>query len=102
MLNRYEIRSWKIHFRSDKSLNDLAHMFNAVVQGWVNYYGKFYKSQLYSALRNIEEDLVLWVSRKYKRFRYHRKQARNWLGQIRKRDPNLFVHWRLGLGSPVQ
>jgi RNA-directed DNA polymerase len=97
-----EIRSWKIHARSDKSLNDLAHMFNAVTQGWVNYYGKFYKSQMYPALRNIEEDLVLWVSRKYKRFRYHRRQARKWLGQIRKRDPNLFVHWRLGLGSPVQ
>lgn len=97
-----EIRSWRINLRSDKSLNDLAHMFNAVVQGWVNYYGKFYKSQLYPVLRNIEEDLVLWVSRKYKKFRYHRSQARKWLGQIRKREPNLFVHWRLGLGSPVQ
>lgn len=96
-----EIRSWKLHARSDKSLNDLAHMFNAVVQGWVNYYGKFYKSQMYLPLRNIEEDLVLWVSRKYKRFRYHRARARNWLGQIRQREPNLFVHWRLGLGSPV-
>lgn len=97
-----EIRSWKIHARSDKSLNDLAHMFNAVVQGWVNYYGKFYKSQMYPPLRNIEEDLVLWVSRKYKRFRYRRSQARKWLGQIRQREPRLFVHWRLGLGSPVQ
>lgn len=95
-----EIRSWKIHVRSDKSLNDLAHMFNAVVQGWVNYYGRFYKSQMYLPLRNIEEDLVLWVSRKYKRFRYHRSRARKWLGQIRQRDPKLFVHWRLGLGSP--
>ena len=97
-----EIRSWKIHSRSDKSLNDLACMFNVVVQGWVNYYGKFYKSQLYPALRNIEGDLILWVSRKYKRFRYHRRRAKIWLGQIRKREPNLFVHWRLGLGSPVQ
>lgn len=97
-----EIRSWRIHVRSDKSLNDLANMFNAVVQGWVNYYGRFYKSQLYIPLRNIEEDLVLWVSRKYKRFRYHRRRARNWLGQIRQREPKLFVHWRLGLGSPVQ
>lgn len=97
-----EIRSWRIHLRSDKSLSDLAHMFNAVVQGWVNYYGKFYKSQLYIPLRNIEEDLVLWVSRKYKRFRYHRSQARKWLAQVRQREPNLFVHWRLGLGSQFQ
>ena len=97
-----EIRSWKIHARSDKSLNDLAYMFNSTIQGWVNYYGKFYKSQMYPPLRNIEEDLVLWVSRKYKRLRYHRKRARIWLAQIREREPNLFVHWRLGLGSKVQ
>ncbi|MGO4427482.1 reverse transcriptase domain-containing protein [Streptomyces sp. MCAF7] len=38
-----EIRSWHIARRSDKSLNDLARMFNSVVQGWVNYYGRFYK-----------------------------------------------------------
>ncbi|WPY01899.1 Group II intron reverse transcriptase/maturase (plasmid) [Candidatus Trichorickettsia mobilis] len=36
---RKEIRSWKLHLRSDKSITDLARMFNAQVQGWVNYYG---------------------------------------------------------------
>jgi RNA-directed DNA polymerase len=42
-----EIRSWHIARRSDKSLSDLAHMFNTIVQGWINYYGRFYKSMLY-------------------------------------------------------
>lgn len=98
---RQEIRSWKIHLRSDKCLSDLAHMFNAVVQGWVNYYGRFYKSEMYPFLRNIEAFLIRWVTRKYKRFRGHRRRARVWLGRIRKREPNLFVHWRLGLGSPT-
>jgi hypothetical protein len=28
--------------RSDKDLEDLARMFNAVIRGWVNYYGAFY------------------------------------------------------------
>jgi RNA-directed DNA polymerase len=32
-----ELRSWRINVRSDKSLGDLAHMFNKVVQGWINY-----------------------------------------------------------------
>ena len=35
-----EIRSWHIARRSDKSLNDLARMFNSIVQGWINYYGR--------------------------------------------------------------
>jgi len=32
-----EIRSWHWAKRSDKSLDDLAQMFNCVVQGWINY-----------------------------------------------------------------
>ena len=32
-----EIRSWHIARRSDKSLTDLALMFNSIVQGWINY-----------------------------------------------------------------
>ncbi len=98
---RKEIRSWKIHLRSDKRLSDLAHMFNAVVRGWVNYYGRFYKSAMHPFLRNIEAFLIRWVTKKYKRFRGHRLRAKLWLGRIRKREPNLFVHWQLGLGSPT-
>jgi RNA-directed DNA polymerase len=36
---RQEIRSWRLHHRTDKSLEDLAHMFHARIRGWVNYYG---------------------------------------------------------------
>ena len=98
---RKEIRSWRIHLRSDKSLTDLARMFNAQVQGWVNYYGRFYKSAMYLFLRNIERNLIRWATRKYKRLRGHRRKARYWLGRVCRREPSLFVHWRLGLGSPV-
>ena len=98
---RREIRSWKIHLRSDKNITDLAKMFNAIVQGWVNYYGRYYKSAMYPFLRNIERFLVRWVMRKYKRLHGHKRRAREWLGCVRKREPRLFVHWRLGLGSPV-
>jgi RNA-directed DNA polymerase len=98
---KQEIRSWKIHLRSDKNITDLAKMFNAVVQGWVNYYGKYYKSAMYPALRNIEHFLIRWAMRKFKRLRGHKRRAKYWLGRVRTREPKLFVHWRLGLGSPV-
>ena len=52
-INR-EIRSWNIQLRSDKSIGDLALMFNKVVQGWINYYGRFYKSRLYPSLREYQ------------------------------------------------
>ncbi|MCA1617021.1 MAG: group II intron reverse transcriptase/maturase [Acidobacteria bacterium] len=98
---RQEIRSWKLHLRSDKSLEDLAHMFNGVVQGWINYYGRFYKSAMYPTLRGIEEYLVRWAQRKYKRFQRHGTRARVWLGRIARREPRLFAHWRMGLRSPA-
>jgi len=36
----------------------IAQMFNTIVQGWINYYGRFYKSTLYPLLRRINEHLV--------------------------------------------
>lgn len=97
---RKEIRSWQIHLRSDKSITDIARMFNSKVQGWVNYYGVYYKSAMYPFLRNIERNLIRWSMRKYKRLKGHKRRAKQWLGQIRKREPKLFVHWKMGLGSP--
>ena len=38
---RREIRSWRSHQRSVKSLEELADEVNPVVRGWINYYGPF-------------------------------------------------------------
>jgi RNA-directed DNA polymerase len=32
---RQEVKGWKLHLRSDKSLDDLARMFNPIIRGWV-------------------------------------------------------------------
>jgi RNA-directed DNA polymerase len=90
-----EIRSWHIVRRSDKTLTDLARMFNAIVQGWINYYGRFYKSWLYPVLRHINNGLVRWAMRKYKRMRGHYRRAKEWLAGVARRDPRLFAHWKL-------
>src|ERR1039457_3389774 len=92
-----EIRSWHIARRSDKSLGDLARMFNSIVQGWINYYGRFYKSMLYPLLRRINEHLVRWAMRKYKRLRRREKRAGELMAEASRRSPQLFAHWRIGL-----
>jgi len=93
----HEIRSWRINRRSDKTLSDLSRMFNPIVAGWINYYGRFYKSGLFLVLRRINEYLVRWAMRKYKRLRGHPVRARRWLVGVARRDPNLFAHWRVGV-----
>ena len=96
---RREVRSWKLPCRSDKSLTDLARMFNAAIRGWVNYYGAYYKSALYPTLRHIDRKLARWATRKYKRLRGHRRRAAHWLRRIARRDGGLFAHWRLLYGK---
>ena len=94
---RQEIRNWKLHRRSDKTLKDLAREVNPIVQGWINYYGRFYKSMLAPLLRRIDEYLVRWAMRKYKRLRRRRTRAWGWLASVAGREPNLFAHWRMGV-----
>ncbi len=91
-----EVRGWKLQLKVFKSLDDIAGMFNSQIQGWINYYGKFYKSGLVSFLRYINQCLIKWVRRKYKRLK-HRRRAEYWLGRIARRDKNLFAHWRYGV-----
>ena len=85
---RQEIRSWRLHRRSEKTLVDLARDVNPSVQGRFNYYGTFYKSQLYPALRPINEYLVRWALRKYKRLRGHVGRAWSWLASVARPRPH--------------
>jgi Group II intron, maturase-specific domain/Reverse transcriptase (RNA-dependent DNA polymerase) len=55
---RQTVRHWTLHERSDKTLDDLARMFNNNIRGWINYYGCYYKSALYPALRHIDRILA--------------------------------------------
>jgi len=91
------LRSWRLANRSDKTLADLARMFNNVVQGWINYYGRFYQSGLYPLLRRINDYLVKWACRKFKRLRRREKKARELLAATARRYPALFAHWRFGV-----
>jgi len=94
---RQEMRSWKVHLRSDKSLKDLSCMFNPTLRGWFNYYGKYYKSELYSVFRHFNCTLSRWAMRKYKKFRKHKRRAEYMMGKVAKDYPHLFYHWQVGL-----
>lgn len=93
---RQTIHDWRMHLKPDKRLEDLSQMFNPVIKGWINYYGRFYKSELYTVLRYLNEALVLWVRRKFKKLKYHQR-ATKWLGKVASREPKLFWHWQLGI-----
>jgi RNA-directed DNA polymerase len=90
-----EIRAWHLNRRSGTDLSGLAEDINPQVRGWINYYGLFYRSELYPVARRIDEHLVRWAMQKFKRLRGKRSRAWDWLDAVRLRQPRLFAHWYL-------
>ena len=87
------VRSWRLHRRTSLSEQDLARWLNPVVSGWINYYGRFYWSELYPLLRRINAYLVRWMRKKYKRLRTFKKAHAAWKRTTRQ-YPRFFAHWR--------
>jgi len=85
------MRQWWTTSRTNKNLMELSVRFNPFIQGWINYYGKFYKTGLHPLFKRFNERLVIWVTKKYKRFKGHRSRAKAWLGKVCKSMPALFA-----------
>ncbi|WKX08770.1 group II intron reverse transcriptase/maturase [Streptomyces sp. NL15-2K] len=87
-----QVREWRIHRRTRLELIELADWINPVVSGWMTYYGRFYRSQLYPLLRRINTYLMRWARKKYKRLRGYKRFRAWWTGLVQ-RAPGLFKHW---------
>jgi len=91
---RHTIRRWRLHLRSSATLSDLAQSINVIVRGWINYYGRFYRTELLRALDRINQYLMRWAMRKYKRLRRRPSRAWELVAAARQRQPDLFAHWQ--------
>ena len=94
---RQRVRSWHLQLKSDKELSDLSKMFNPVLRGWANYYGRFYASGLSPLWRHVNEHLTRWMQRKYKRLHGHKIRAGETLGKLAASSRKAFVHWERGI-----
>jgi group II intron reverse transcriptase/maturase len=89
-----DLRRMRIHRRTDLSLDDLARWLNPIVAGWINYYGRYYRTVLDPLLKRVNVYLRRWAGRKYKRLRTHKRFHKWWTGLLA-RQPGRFAHWRL-------
>jgi RNA-directed DNA polymerase len=95
---RATVRDWRLGAsRNNQSLEEIARFVNPYVRGWVNYYGRYYRSAMNPLLRHLERALVYWVRRKFKRFRRHQRNATHWLGRVARREPGLLYSWQIGV-----
>jgi RNA-directed DNA polymerase len=86
------VRRWRLHHWTGLSLVELASWVNPIVRGWMQYYGAFYRSELYPLLRRINAYLVRWLREKFKRLRPFNKAKACWQ-RITRQDPSAFAHW---------
>jgi group II intron reverse transcriptase/maturase len=91
---RDKITNWSILKNNQLNLEMIAKFSRPVLQGWINYYGRYGRAELKRVLFYFNECLIRWAKRKYKRLKKKAKATR-WFIQYRHAKPQLFVHWNL-------
>ena len=87
------IKSWRIHRSTAADLRVFAQRYNAVLRGWIEYYGKFwYRNFSYRLWSAMQSRLLKWMKAKY---RIATRSAQHRLALARAENPQLFAHWYL-------
>lgn len=95
---RQAIAEWRLTSRTSQSLSELAMLTNATIRGWMNYYGRFYRSECQQVLQSLNHALVRWAHRKFKDLRRRSlSAAREWLRRVALRDPTALALWQYGV-----
>jgi RNA-directed DNA polymerase len=84
------VRSWRLHRRTGIGESDLARWINPVLRGWMNYYGRYYRSALNPLFYRVNTYLMRWICKKY---RVGWKQAAHRLAYGYRLNPRYFAHW---------
>jgi group II intron reverse transcriptase/maturase len=93
---RQTIRDLNLRRQTQLSLQDIARQLNPLLRGWIAYYGRYAPSALHPLLRYVNQTLVAWARRKFKRFQRHTTPASQFLIRLAQKRVDLFVHWKIG------
>jgi RNA-directed DNA polymerase len=77
------------------SIEELAKIINPMIQGWINYYGRFRKSAMSTIYDYINGKLIQWARRKHKHLQRRKWRSGRWLRELYRQNPALFAHWRI-------
>lgn len=96
---RQQIRQSNIRNRSELSLQQIAKIFNPILRGWIQYYGRHHREELEPIYRHFNLTLIAWTRRKYKNLQAHKTKAGQFLQKIKDQNPCLFEHWKTGMAN---
>jgi RNA-directed DNA polymerase len=84
-----------LHMKHHWTIEQVAILVNPVMRGWLNYYGAFYGSEMSKICRHLNLVVCQWIRRKYKRLKGGRSNGFKLMQVLHKRNPTLFVHWKM-------
>lgn len=88
---RAKFKEWELHKRRG-SLESLAAWLNPKLRGLFAYYHKFWNGGMRDVWNQLNHRLLKWVKWEKGMYKY---AALRWLRGQYKRNPTLFVHWKL-------
>ena len=94
---RATIRDLDLLRQTQLSVEEIARQINPLLRGWIEYYGRYSPSALYPLLRYVNQMLLAWAMRKFKRFTAHKIRTSRFLQKLAQEKAGLFVHWQLGM-----
>ena len=94
---RETIRDLNIRQQTQLALADVANRLNPLLRGWIEYYGRYTPSALSPMLRYVNQTLLRWAMRKFKRFKAHKIRASHFLQRLGRDAMGPFVHWQIGM-----
>src|SRR5262252_887079 len=94
---RATVRDLNLRRQTQLSLQDIARKLNPLLRGWIGYYGRYAPSALAPLMRYVNQTLVAWAQRKFKRFKRGATLAGQFIERLATERPDLFAHWRLGM-----
>jgi len=97
-LKEMNAKTRKFGFRNktNLSIEEISKLYNPVLRGWYNYYGKYYASARGFLWRHFNKTLIAWIMKKFKKVR-SKTRAGEILMRIAKQQPKLFIHWEKGI-----
>jgi group II intron reverse transcriptase/maturase len=99
---RQRVQAWQLPSQAHRTLEELAPQIDPSVRGWMNYYGRYGRSECIQVLKYINLKLAKWARKKYKPLRGHDRRSEHYLGRLARRRPDLLALWKLGVKPPVK
>ena len=92
------VASWHLHRHVNLTWTQLTRWIGPVIRGWMSYYGRYFRSELYPLLARVNHHVMRWLRAKYRRLRSFKALWRAW-DRVTTRHPNALPHWQWVTGA---